>query len=177
MLLLEHLLEVFSSPADRFSLYVASVENKFGSVFRQISMHTFEQAFHGARRAQGEQSVEQINALWATSQRALYGNTVDFNSEYEYWWMYIPHFIHTPFYVYAYAFGELLSVALFQQYRRKGDAFVDAYIQMLATGGGAAPEELLKPLGVRLNSRAFWQGGVDYISRQVDETKALYEAL
>jgi len=92
---------------------------------------------------------------------------------YDYWWSYIPHFIHSPFYVYAYAFGELLTLALYEQYIQGRPGFVERYLDMLGAGASATPEEIVKPLGIDLKKRAFWQGGVDVIARMVGELESL----
>jgi oligoendopeptidase F len=138
-------------------------------------MYKFEQDFHRLRRQKGELKVEEINALWIKRQKEMFGNSVVITPNYAWRWSYIPHFIHTPFYVYAYAFGELLTLSLYAQYKRGDKTFVDKYLKLLTAGGSKSPQELLNPLRLNLKSRAFWRGGINLIRTLVKEAKEIYE--
>jgi oligoendopeptidase F len=137
----------------------------------------FEQALHKARREQGEQTTEQINALWMEANRPMHGEVVRLSDGYAWWWLYIGHFIHVPFYCYAYAFGELLVLALVQKYKQEGPAFVPQYLQLLASGGSAAPHVLLARLGIDVNQPDFWELGLRLLGDMVSEAEKLAEAV
>lgn len=163
MLLFDHLASTLKSRKDLLSLYVNKVEGIIATVFRQISLFRFEQELHRQRKESGELLVPEINAIWRKSQMEMFAKSVVLTENYDYWWSYIPHFIHTPFYVYAYAYGELLTLSLYAQYRAEGDKFVQRYIQFLSKGASESPAELLKPFGINMKDRRFWTGGVNLI--------------
>ena len=173
MLVFDHLKEELS-PREKFSLYMSKVEDIFPTIFRQISMYQFEQDLHYTRRDKGELTAEEIGKLWNKRRREMFGKSVEVSTDYNSWWSYIPHFKHTPFYVYAYAFGELLTLSLYNQYKQDKQKFVPKYLELLSAGGTKTPEELLKPLGVNLKDEKFWQGGVDLINNLVRETRKMY---
>ncbi len=172
MLVFDHLKRELDE-AELFSLLAGKVESIFSTVHRQITMYTFEQHLHRARREGGEVPTERINEIWRRTQSIMFGNSVTLSPGYDYWWSYIPHFIHSPFYVYAYAFGELLTLALYEQYIQGRPGFVERYLDMLGAGASATPEAIVKPLGIDLKKRVFWQGGVDVIARMVGELESL----
>ncbi len=174
MLLFDDLKQKITDKKEKFALYASKIEGMFATVFRQISMYQFELSFHNNRRTKGELSTDQINQLWMDTQTRMFGDSVKFNPGYETWWSYIPHFIHSPFYVYSYAFGELLVLALYAKYKQEGESFVPKYLELMRAGVTASPQELLAPLGIDLNDRAFWQGGIDIIKDMVEETKNLH---
>jgi oligoendopeptidase F len=103
----------------------------------------------------------------------MFGTTVGLTPDYDLWWSYIPHFIHSPFYVYAYAFGELLTLSLYEQYVQQRPGFVEHYLDILGAGASADPQTILKPLGVDLTRRLFWQDGIDVIARMVGELEVM----
>ena len=173
MLLFDHLRTTMKDKNALFALYIGKIESVFATVFRQISMYKFEQDVHGARQEKGELSTPEINALWRRRQVEMFGKSVTLTEGYDYWWSYIPHFVHTPFYVYAYAFGELLTLALYAQYKKEGKAFIPKYMDLLRTGGSKTPSELFKPLGINLHGKQFWKGGVGMIESMVKEVKTL----
>ncbi|HYC80073.1 MAG TPA: M3 family oligoendopeptidase [Candidatus Binatia bacterium] len=173
MLVFDALKEKISDPKEKFGLYVEKIQSIFATVFRQISMYQFELAFHNARRTKGELSPDDINGIWQKTQTEMFGQSVKFSPGYETWWSYIPHFNHTPFYVYAYAFGELLVLSLYAKYKQEGESFVPKYLELMKAGVTASPQELLKPLGIDLSSREFWEGGIKIIRDMVQETKDL----
>lgn len=171
MLLFERLKELLPQEA-LLPMYVAKIESMLATVSRQISMFRFERMFHAAR-ADGEVSLEAVNSFWRYTQKDMFGKSVTLTPEYDYWWGYIPHFIHSPFYVYAYAFGELLTLSLYSQYTKQGEKFVPKYRQLLAAGGSKSPEELVKPFGVKLSDKKFWLGGMSIIEDLIAETEML----
>ncbi|MGH7788629.1 MAG: M3 family oligoendopeptidase, partial [Candidatus Binatia bacterium] len=173
MLVFERLRREEHSPRARLALLCSFIEDAFGTVFRQIALTRFEQRLHAARRRDGELSSEQLGTIWLDVNAALYGDSVTLTDDYRWWWAYIPHFIHSPFYCYAYGFGELLVLALYELYRERGDAFVPQYLDLLAAGGSEAPAALLARLGLDVRDPAFWQRGLGVLRRLVDEAKDL----
>ncbi len=176
MLSFQALKERLTEPAERLALVCGKIEDSFATVFRQAIMSRFEQSLHRARAEEGELTAERIGELWMAANRTMFGDALTLTEDYACWWSYIPHFIHTPFYTYAYSFGELLVLALYERYREVGDAFVPAYLSMLAAGGSDAPENLLAPLGVEITAPDFWHGGLAVLERLVAEAESLAEA-
>jgi len=139
-------------------------------------MNRFEDAVHNARRDEGELSTERIGDLWASAQRDMLGDAVEVTDGYRAWWSYIPHFIGTPGYVYAYAYGQLLALSVYAQYEARGADFVPQYLDLLRAGGSMPPEELGKLVDVDLTDPNFWDRGLDIIQRQLDATTAAAQA-
>lgn len=139
------------------------LESIFATVFRQVSMNRFEEKVHTARRESGELSSSKFATLWLETQKEMFGDSVILTENYSVWWSYIPHFLHSPGYVYSYAFGELLVLSLYNLYIQEGDAFVPKYIELLSQGGSLSPYELLTPFGVDLDDKQFWLGGLKII--------------
>jgi oligoendopeptidase F len=152
---------------ERRAFICQKLESIFATVFRQTAMNRFEQMMHEGRRKHGELSSEQLSDYWLASQKAMFGDTVHLGADYGLWWSYIPHFLSTPGYVYSYAFGELLVLALYGIYRREGTPFVDSYLGLLAAGGSRSPYELLQPFGIDLDSPEFWLTGLGVIEEMV----------
>ena len=177
MLSFQALKERVTEPRERLALVCGKIEDSFATVFRQAIMSRFEQALHRARATEGELTRDRIGALWMAANHAMFGDALTLTSDYACWWMYIPHFIHTPFYTYAYSFGELLVLALYERYQQVGDAFAPCYLQMLAAGGSNAPERLLAPLGVEITAPDFWDGGLAVLDRLVTEAEGLAAAV
>lgn len=173
MLLFDYFKQTITNKQELLALYVEKIENIFAAVFRQTAMYRFELDVHAARRTHGELSSTEINQFWLKHQRAMFGNSVTLTPGHAVWWSYIPHFIRTPFYVYAYAFGELLSLALYQQYKETGTVMVDAYLSFLRAGGSRSPAELVAALRVNINQRSFWEKGIAAIEQLVTEAKKL----
>lgn len=148
------------------SMYVAKIENIIATVYRQVSMFKFERLLHQERR-RGELSTLKINSLWRSTQREMFGKSVDLTEEYDYWWGYIPHFVHTPFYVYAYAYGELLTLGLYEQFQKTGSRFVPKYESLLGAGASKSPKELLSPFASNIED--FWKLGIKQIKLLRDE--------
>jgi oligoendopeptidase F len=125
------------------------------------------------RRSEGELSSDRMSDIWLDVNRAMYGDAVVLTDDYRWWWSYIPHFIHTPFYCYAYSFGELLVLALYELYRERGPSFVPQYIDLLAAGGSEAPSDLLARLGIDLRDPAFWSRGLGVLKRLLADAERL----
>src|SRR5262249_38376969 len=129
------LLDEDSEPASRLALLAENLEDTIATVFRQVAMNRFEDLVHTERREQGELSVERFGKLWADSQAELFGDSVEVTDGYRTWWSYIPHFIGSPGYVYAYAYGQLLALSVYERYEQLGDEMVPSYLELLAAGG------------------------------------------
>lgn len=162
------LLEQAETPDSRLALLTETVDGAVATVFRQIAMNRFEHLVHTERREQGELAVERLGELWIESQSELLGDAVDLTDNYSSWWSYIPHFIGSPGYVYAYAYGQLLALAVYGRYEEEGDAFVPAYLELLEAGGSRSPEELGKIVGVDLADPGFWDLGLAIVDRQLE---------
>ncbi|MGQ9840648.1 MAG: M3 family oligoendopeptidase [Anaerolineae bacterium] len=173
MLVFQSLMAQETDPQVRLGMLTAKIEDSFATAFRQIAMNRFEDAIHTARRNQGELTAERFGQLWLETQRAMFGDSVTLTDDYGLWWSYIPHFISTPGYVYAYAFGELLVLALYARYRKVGPGFADAYIAMLSKGGSDWPHAIVAPLGADLTDPAFWRGGLRILEDLVLEAEEL----
>ena len=166
------LLEATSDPADRLALLAESLEGQIATVFRQIAMNRFEDVVHTHRREGGELSVETFNELWASTQSDMLGDAVEITDGYRTWWSYIPHFIGTPGYVYAYAYGQLLALSVYRQYELRGAEFVPSYLELLSRGGSDTPEALGRVVGVDLADPSFWDGGLAIVAEQLDAAEA-----
>ena len=169
---LGRLLSETSSAADRLSLLAESLDGAIATVFRQTAMNQFEDRAHNARRSEGELSVDRIGELWFETQTELLGSSVELTEGYRSWWSYIPHFIGTPGYVYAYAYGQLLALSVYRRYQEQGSEFVDRYLSLLAAGGSDTPESLARIVDCDLADPAFWDGGLAIIDAQVDAAEA-----
>ncbi len=165
MLLFNHI-KVKLNKRELISMYVAKIENIIATVYRQTSMFQFERLLHQERKS-GELSTERINFLWRSTQKQMFGKSVELTKEYDYWWGYIPHFVHTPFYVYAYAYGELLTLGLYEQFQKTGSSFVPKYEALLSAGASKTPNELLSPFAP--NIEYFWKYGIKQIKILNDE--------
>jgi oligoendopeptidase F len=170
------LLEQDTTPASRLALLAENLEDTIATVFRQVAMNRFEDLVHTNRREQGELSVERLGELWAESQSEMFGDSIELTEGYRTWWSYIPHFIGSPGYVYAYAYGQLLALSVYERYQQIGAELVPSYLRMLAAGGSLPPEELGKIVGVDLADPGFWSAGLDLVERQLQEAEAAAEA-
>jgi oligoendopeptidase F len=166
------LLDEAPTPASRLGLLAESIEGSIATVFRQVAMNRFEHLAHTTRRDEGELSLGKIGALWADSQEELLGDAVEVTEDYRSWWSYIPHFIHTPGYVYAYAYGQLLALAVYARYEETGADFVRSYLELLSAGGSMPPEELARIVGIDLTDPGFWDRGLDLVERQLGAAEA-----
>jgi oligoendopeptidase F len=176
MLTFQRLLEAYPEPRTRLALLCSKIEDGFATVFRQVVLTRFEQRLHAARQEKGELTTEQINELWLEANRPMHGEVVALTDGYGWWWSYIGHFIHVPFYCYAYAFGELLVLALVQKYKQEGPTFVPRYLELLSSGGSDAPHRLLAKMGVDVNDPGFWELGLRLLGDMVTEAERLAEA-
>jgi oligoendopeptidase F len=161
------LLDAATTPESRLSLLAESIEGSIATVFRQVALHRFEDVAHTARREDGELAVDRLGELWAQTQEEMFGDSVEITPGYRAWWSYIPHFINTPGYVYAYAYGQLLALSVYRRYREEGDSFVPAYLDLLSAGGSKPPEELGRIVGVDLTDPGFWDAGLDLVEEQL----------
>jgi oligoendopeptidase F len=162
------LLSMIDDPNERFALLATTLEDSIATVFRQIAMNRFEHACHTARREEGELSVERFGDLWAQSQEAMLGDSVEVTDGYRSWWSYVPHFMGSPGYVYAYAYGQLLALSVYARYQQVGDAFVPAYLDMLRAGGSKSPEELARIVDCDLTDPDFWRNGLRIVEGQLN---------
>jgi oligoendopeptidase F len=165
------LLDAAATPASRLSLLSESIEGAIATVFRQTAMHNFEQEVHSARREEGELGVDRFGALWTQTQEELFGDAVAVTEGYRTWWSYIPHFVNTPGYVYAYAYGQLLALSVYRRYEQEGASFVPDYLRMLSAGGSLAPEELGRLVGLDLTDPGFWDAGLALVEEQLEKAE------
>ena len=163
LLLFNHQLKLITNTQEKNAFIAQKLESIFATVFRQIAMNRFEDMSHNARRDHGELPPETLSKFWMSTQQEMFGDSVTLCDDYKIWWSYIPHFLNTPGYVYSYAFGELLVLALYAIYKQEGDKFVPKYLELLKAGGSASPYDLLQPFGVNLNDTSFWQDGLNVI--------------
>ncbi|MCE5199950.1 MAG: M3 family oligoendopeptidase [Armatimonadota bacterium] len=160
---------------DKLALYAEKIESNFATIFRQAAMYRFEQELHRARREQGELTADDISDIWQRNIQAMFLDSVEMGEGHQYWWMYVNHFIASPFYVYAYSFGELLVMALYSMYRQEGKSFVPKYLELLKAGGSCSPEDLLKRVGIDIKNPEFWQGGMKVMDQLIEEFEGLYK--
>ena len=172
MLTFRKMLDKAATDTERKVLLAGKVEDMINTVVRQIAFYDFECKLHEARRG-GELTPDDINALWMSVQAESLGDAFDFMDGYETFWAYIPHFVHSPFYVYAYAFGDGLVNALYAVYEENPEGFQDKYFEMLKAGGSMHHSELLAPFGLDASDPAFWDKGLSMISRLIDELEAM----
>jgi oligoendopeptidase F len=172
MLTFKKLLAAATDKKEHKAMLAAKVEDMINTVVRQIAFYTFERAVHTERK-NGELTAERIGELWMDVQRESLGPAIELKPGYETFWVYIPHFIHSPFYVYAYAFGDCLVNSLYAVYENASDGFAERYLAMLAAGGTKHYSELLAPFGLDARDPAFWQGGLGVIDRLITELESL----
>jgi len=172
MLTFKRLLAQTRSARQRQALLAGKVEDMINTVVRQIAFYSFERAIHTERR-NGELTAERIGEIWLSVQGESLGPAIDIRPGYENFWMYIPHFIHSPFYVYAYAFGDCLVNSLYAVYENAQSGFAERYLAMLAAGGTKHYSELLKPFGLDARDPKFWDGGLSVIAGMIDELEGM----
>jgi oligoendopeptidase F len=172
MLTFRKMLEGAKTQNERKTLLAGKVEDMINTVVRQIAFYDFECKLHAARRG-GELTPDDINDLWMSVQAESLGPAFDFMDGYETFWAYIPHFVHSPFYVYAYAFGDGLVNALYAVYEENPDGFQDKYFDMLKAGGSKHHKDLLAPFGLDASDPKFWDKGLSMISDMIDELEAM----
>ena len=168
----KRLLAIEDDPARRLNLLAGRIEDSIATVFRQIAMNRFEDAVHTVRREEGELSMEKLEELWLETQRQMVGDSVDIDG-YGTWWSYIPHFMGSPGYVYAYAYGFLFALSIFRKYELEGSEMVEPYVAVLRAGGSKPPEELAEIVGLDLTNPQIWESGIDALAAELDEAEAL----
>ena len=174
MLVFRRLLKEERDPKTRLALLCGKIEDAFATVFRQVVLTRFEEKLHAARRSEGELPIERINALWLEANAPMHGDAVRLTDDYAWWWLYIGHFVHSPFYCYAYAFGELLVLALLRRLRRGGRGLRAALPRAAALPAARhAPATLLAKLGLDVTDPHFWDGGLAVLEAMVGEAEAL----
>jgi oligoendopeptidase F len=157
----------------RLGLLAERVDGAIATVFRQMAMNRFEHLVHTRRRAEGELSADRINEAWVETQAELFGDSVEITEGYRMWWSYVPHFITTPGYVYAYAYGLLLALSVYSRYLHEGDPFVPRYIELLSAGGSRSPEHLAEIVGIDLTDPGFWDSGLALVEGQLSDAEEL----
>ena len=163
-----------ASTKDKLALYAEKIEGIFATVFRQAAMYQFEMRIHDARRTQGELASEQFGEIWQEELQSMFGDSVKLGDQHKCWWMYVSHFTAVPFYVYAYSFGELLVLSLYEMAKKQGPSFADDYVRVLRLGGSKTPAELMAMLNVDLQSEEFWRGGFAAMDKFLVEFERLW---
>lgn len=163
-----------ASDKDKLALYAEKIEGIFATVFRQAAMYQFEQGIHQKRREEGELTAEEFGEIWQTQLQAMFGDSVKLGEQHRSWWMYVGHFTGSPFYVYAYSFGELLVLSLYEMAKKVGPSFADRYIEVLKLGGSKSPAELMGMLDIDLQSEEFWKGGFVALEKFLVEFERLH---
>lgn len=176
MLVFDRLLKDQNDPRSRLALLCHKLEDSFATVFRQVVLTRFEQKIHEARSGK-ELVTKDFDELWIEANAPLHGEAVELTPEYRRWWTYIGHFVHTPFYCYAYAFGELLVLALWSRYQQEGPSFVPRYLDLLSAGGTDTPEMLIKSVGLDLNDPDFWDSGLDILAEMLADAERTTEEI
>ncbi|HMB54522.1 MAG TPA: M3 family oligoendopeptidase [Thermoanaerobaculia bacterium] len=175
MLMTDRLLSQETDPLARRELLVAAVDDVYATVLRQAYFVRFELDAHAAVLA--GRSVDEISELYMANLREQFGDSVELAPEFQYEWLSIPHIFHTPFYCYAYSFGQLLVLALYRRYQEEGEAFKPGYLKLLSYGGSARPEQILAEVGIDMTDPAFWQGGFEVVEHRIAELEALGSSL
>jgi oligoendopeptidase F len=160
-------------PKVRLAMLCSQCEDAFSTVFRQVAFNRYEDACHIARRREGELAVDQLGEIYQSKLQPMFGDALILTDEHKVWWSYIEHFLHTPGYVYAYAFGNLLALSVYQRYLELGPAFVDDYLEFLAAGGSTRPDELVRRLGMDITDPDFWDAGLRILDGMVTEVETL----
>jgi oligoendopeptidase F len=168
----KRLLALEEDPMRRLNLLAGRIEDSIATVYRQIAMNRFEEAVHTWRRGEGELSPEKFEELWLETQKAMFADSVDIDG-YGIWWSYIPHFIGTPGYVYAYSYGFLFALSIFRKYELEGDSMVEPYLELLRAGGSKPPSELAEIVGLDLTDPKIWEAGIEALAVELDEAEAL----
>ncbi len=171
MMLVDRLLAQESDPAVRRDMLFRQVDDSYATIMRQSFFALFEKQAH--EMVQNNASVDELATAYLENLKTQFGDAVEVSEEFKWEWVSIPHIYHTPFYVYAYAFGQLLVLSLYQQFKAEGESFKPRYLQILAAGGSESPESILTKAGIDMHSAAFWQGGFDVISGLVDQLERL----
>jgi oligoendopeptidase F len=157
----------------KLAMLCNQVESAMATIFRQVAFNRFEDAAHTRRRTEGELSADQLAEVWQEKLQAMFGDSLSLTDEHMAWWSYVEHFIHTPGYVYAYAFGNLLALSIYRRYQEVGENFVDSYLDFLAAGGSRRPDELVRGIGMDITDPGFWDAGLKILDGMVSEVERL----
>jgi oligoendopeptidase F len=171
MLMTDRLLSEERDPLARRELLVASVDDVYATVLRQAYFVRFELDAHRAIRE--GRSVDEISDMYMANLREQFADSIELAPEFQYEWLSIPHIFHTPFYCYAYSFGQLLVLALYRRFQEEGEAFKPGYLKLLSYGGAARPQEILSEVGIDITDPGFWQGGFEVVEHRIEELEAL----
>jgi oligoendopeptidase F len=169
----DRMLDAASDDDARLSLLADRIDGAIATVFRQMAMNRFEHLIHTGRRQDGELPPDRMSELWVQTQAELFGDSVEITEGYRTWWSYVPHFINTPGYVYAYAYGQLLALSVYKRYLDEGESFVPRYLELLAAGGSRSPEELGAMVGIDLADPGFWDAGLVLVEEQLSAAEEL----
>ncbi len=175
MLVFQRLRRREEDPTNRLALLVAKIDDTLATVFRQVAMNRFEERIHTDRRENGELKPDRFAEHWMATQNDMFEGSVTLGEHYQYWWSYVPHFLHTPGYVYAYAFGELLVLALYARYEDVESGFADRYLDLLRAGGSDWPHELVGQMGIDLEDETFWHNGLSHVEALIEQAEVLAE--
>ena len=172
MLTFKSILKKANTDLQKKNILRSKIEDMLNTVIRQIAFYEFEKEVH-TQRNNGELSVDEINSIWLKTQKESFGESIKISGDYKYFWAYIPHFIHSPFYVYAYAFGDCLVNSLYAKYESGDENFNEKYIDMLRSGGARNYKELLKEFDLNPKDPQFWQSGLNIIKKLIDDLEQL----
>ncbi|HEQ78862.1 MAG TPA: M3 family oligoendopeptidase [Euryarchaeota archaeon] len=173
MLTFNKLVDEAQSDEAKLALYCSKLEDSFATVFRQSIFTRFEEKLHAARREEGELSPERIGEIWLWANGLMFKDSLELTDDYSWWWEYVLHFVHYPFYCYAYSFGEMLVLSLFAKYQKEGESFIPKYVEMLRLGGSKSPYEVIGNVDVDISDPNFWQGGMDILAKMLDDAEEL----
>jgi len=171
MLLIDRLLEIEDDPAVRRDILFRQVDDAYATIIRQAFFAMFEVTAHDMV-AEGA-TIDQLSEAYMENIDKQFGDAVELSDEFKWEWVSIPHFFHYPFYVYAYAFGQLLVLSLYKQFKAEGDSFKPRYVKILEAGGSASPADICAEAGLDITKPEFWQGGFDVIKEMVDQLEAI----
>jgi oligoendopeptidase F len=171
MLLVDDMLKMEKDDSVRRDILFAQVDDNYATIMRQIFFALFEREAH--RMIKAGASIEELNAAYMKNLETQFGDSVEIPEEFKWEWVSIPHIFAWPFYVYAYAFGQLLVLALYEQFKQEGESFIPRYIKILESGGSQPPVEILDEAGIDIRSEKFWQGGFDVLTRMIDDLEKL----
>ncbi len=163
-------------PKVRLAMLCSQCEDAFSTVFRQVAFNQYEEACHVARRTEGELAIDQLGEIYQSKLQPMFGDALILTDEHKVWWSYVEHFLHTPGYVYAYAFGNLLALSVYHRFLERGPAFVDEYLDFLAAGGSTRPDELVRRIGMDITDPGFWDAGLKILEGMVTEVERLAQA-
>jgi len=171
MLLVDHLLEIEDDPDVRRDILFGQMDDAYATIMRQAYFAMFERQAH--ERVHEGAAVDDLSEIYLDNLKDQFGDSLDLSEDFKFEWLAIPHFYHTPFYVYAYTFGQLLVLSLYKQYKEEGESFIPRYLNILTAGGSASPDEILTSAGIDMRKGAFWQGGFDVVKKSLEQLEAI----